>query len=56
MPKLDVQRKPATSDLYDLQIDHGDAYIGDYEQSIADKPAGENYCDCSGTAPLLPFI
>jgi hypothetical protein len=34
MPKLDVRRRPAGSELYHLEIYHGDTHIGDYERSI----------------------
>lgn len=33
MPEVDVRRKPAGSELYHLEIYHGDTHIGDYERS-----------------------
>lgn len=33
MHDLDVRRRPAGSDLYHLEIYHGDTHIGDYERS-----------------------
>ncbi len=34
MAELEIRRRPAGSELYHLEIYHGDTHIGDYERSI----------------------